>query len=233
MEEKISFRKGTYQLNRDPNYNFQLNRVINWDGGELSDIKPIAEKITDSASWKRELILLGDKAKKEGRTENAIAYYRMSEFFMYDDDKDKLKYYRLATKLFYEYYGDYFKSGKVERLSVPYEGVTLPVMHVKAAGERKDTILFHGGNDSYFEEFFFPMLYFAENGYEVYLFEGPGQGGVLREQGKHFTYQWEKPVKAILDTLLLDDVTIIGASLGGMLAPRAAAFDNRIRRVIG
>lgn len=233
MEEKIVFKKGTYQLNRDPNYNFQLNRVINWNDGELSDIESIAEKITDSASWKKELILLGDKAMEEGRTKNAIAYYRMSEFFMYDNDKDKLKYYRLATKLFYEYYDDYFKSGKVERLSVPYEGIALPVMHTRAVGERKDTILFHGGNDSYFEEFFFPMLYFAENGYEVYLFEGPGQGGVLREQGKHFTYQWEKPVKAILDALALNDVTIIGASLGGMLAPRAAAFDNRIRRVIG
>ena len=79
MEEKIVFKKGTYQLNRDPNYNFQLNRVINWNDGELSDIESIAEKITDSASWKKELILLGDKAMEEGRTKNAIAYYRMSE----------------------------------------------------------------------------------------------------------------------------------------------------------
>ena len=45
MEEKIAFKKGTYQLNRDPNYNFQLNRVINWNDGELSDIESIAEKV--------------------------------------------------------------------------------------------------------------------------------------------------------------------------------------------
>lgn len=105
-------------------------------------------------------------------------------------------------------------------------------MYAEAKGEKKDTILLHGGNDSYFEEFFFPMLYLSENGFDVYLFEGPGQGGVLRNQGKHFTYQWEKPVKTILDMLNIDDVTIIGASLGGMLAPRAAAFEKRIRRVI-
>ena len=233
MNEKIVFKKGTYRLNRDPNYNFQLNRVINWDGGELADIEPIADKITDSASWKKEIIHLGDKAIEEGRTRCAIAYYRMAEFFMYDTDDDKLKYYRLATRLFYEYYEDYFASGRVERLSVPYEGVMLPVMHAKAEGIRKDIILLHGGNDSYFEELFFPMLYFAENGYEVYLFEGPGQGGVLREQGKRFTHEWERPVKAILDTLGLNDVTIIGGSLGGMLAPRAAAFEKRIQRVVG
>lgn len=233
MDKKITFNKGTYQLNQQPNFNFQLNRVINWDGGDLSDIMSVAEKITDSTSWKRELLLLGDRAFAEGRTKNAIAYYRMAEFFMYDNDEDKLKCYRLATKLFYQYYAEYFDSGKVERLSVPYEGIKLPVLHVKAVGEKKDTILLHGGNDSYFEEFFFPMLYFSENGFEVFLFEGPGQGGVLREQGRRFIYQWEKPIKAILDALSLNDVTIIGASLGGMLAPRAAAFDERIQRVIG
>lgn len=233
MQRKIQFKKGSYKINKDENFNFQLNRVVNWDGGELADVGMIGDKITDSESWKYELIALGNKAMVGNRIENAIAYYRMSEFFMYDGDEDKLKYYQLATKLFYEYYSEYFDSGHVEKLSISYEGINLPVLHVNAAGEKKDTILLHGGNDSYFEEFFFPILYFAENGFEVYLFEGPGQGGVLREQGKHFTYQWEKPVKAILDTLGLEDITIIGASLGGMLAPRAAAFDKRISRVIG
>ena len=54
----------------------------------------------------------------------------------------------------------------------------------------------------------------------------------MRVQGKHFTHQWERPVKAVLDFFHLDDVTIIGASLGGMLAPRAAAFEKRIKRVV-
>ncbi|QOR37039.1 alpha/beta fold hydrolase [Clostridium sp. 'deep sea'] len=203
-----------------------------WDGGDLADIKQIAHKIKDSLSWKQELIAIGDKAIAEKRIKEAIAYYRMSEFFMYDGDKDKEKYYRLATKLFYECYNDYFKDKKVIRYEVPYEDIVLPVMHVKAKGKKKDTILLHGGNDSYFEEFFNPMLYLAENGFDVYLFEGPGQGGVMRVQGKHFTYQWEKPVKTILDFFNLNDVTIIGASLGGMLAPRAAAYEKRIKRVI-
>ena len=47
-----------------------------------------------------------------------------------------------------------------------------------------------------------------------------------------FTHEWEKPVSAILDYFKLEDVAIIGASLGGYLAPRAAAFEKRIRRVI-
>lgn len=234
MIPDISFQRGTFQLNDDPNFNFQLNRVIQWDGGRLEDVQPVGSRIHNSADWKRELIALGDAALKENRTENAIAYFRMSEFFMYDGDPDKLAYYRKATDLFYRFYSEYFESGLVERLWAPYENIRLPILHVKPEEPPKDVILLHGGNDSYMEEFVFPMLYLAKQGFEVYLFEGPGQGGVVREQGKKFTPQWERPVKAVLDTIKAPHVTIMGASLGGMLAPRAAAFETeRIHRVVG
>ena len=230
----VILKKGVYKLNDEANFNYQLNRVINWDGGRLEDVQKVSGKIHNSDDWKRELILLGDEAMKEGRTDNAIAYYRMSEFFMYDGDPDKRKYYEKATKLFYEYYADFFEgeNPRIERYDVPYENVKLPVMHVVPYGESKGTILIHGGNDSYFEEFLFTVLYMQEQGFEVYMFEGPGQGGVMRIQGKHFTHEWEKPVKVILDYFKLSDVTIIGISLGGYLAPRAAAFDKRITKVV-
>ncbi len=234
VTQAVRLKKGVYQLNENDNFNYQLNRVINWNGGRLEDIKKVSGKIHIAADWKRELIMLGDQAMEEERIENAIAYYRMSEFFMYDGDPDKRKYYEKATKLFYEYYADYFNGEKprIERLEVPYKKVKLPVMHVVPKGKSRGTILLHGGNDSYYEEFLFTLLYMQEQGFEVYLFEGPGQGGVIRLQGMHFTHEWEKPVKAILDYFQLSKVTIIGVSLGGYLAPRAAAFDKRITKVV-
>lgn len=234
VTKPVILKKGVYKLNGEANFNYQLNRVINWDGGRLEDVEKVSGKIHNSDDWKRELISIGDEAMKEGRNDNAIAYYRMSEFFMYDGDPDKRKYYEKATKLFYEYYADFFEgeNPRIERYDVPYENVKLPVMHVVPYGESKGTILIHGGNDSYFEEFLFTVLYMQEQGFEVYMFEGPGQGGVMRIQGMHFTHEWEKPVKAILDYFKLSDVTIIGISLGGYLAPRAAAFDKRITKVV-
>lgn len=234
----IQFKTGVHTLNSEANFNFQLNRVINWDGGRLEDVEKVSQAIRNSDDWKKTLIALGDHAMAEERIENAIGYYRMSEFFMYDGDPDKKKYYKLATELFYEYYESFFEedavTGKpvVEQFQVPYEDVMLPVMHVVPEGESKGILLLHGGNDSYFEEFFFPILYLRQKGYEVYLFEGPGQGGVIRIQNMHFTHEWEKPVKSVLDYFKLEDVTIIGVSLGGYLAPRAAAFDKRIKRVV-
>lgn len=234
VTQPIVLKKGVYQLNDEPNFNYQLNRVINWDGGRLKDVEKISHKIHDSADWKREMITLGDTALEEGRTGNAIAYYRMSEFFMYDGDPDKKKYYEKATKLFDVYYADFFEGEhkRIDRTEVPFGNVKLPVMHVVPQGKSKGTIVLHGGNDSYFEEFLFSVLYLQEKGYEVYMFEGPGQGGVMRLQGVHFTHEWEKPTGAILDHFHLEDVTIIGISLGGYLAPRAAAFDKRIKRVV-
>ena len=230
MELELEFKQGVYHLNPDPNFNFQLNRVILWDGGDLNDVMQAAKRITDSTSWKQEMIYFGDNALSQNRIPQAIAYYQMSEFF--DGNPGNKEYYIKATGLFYEYYHSYFDERRVQKIQVPYEDVMLPIMVAKAQKQCKGTILLHGGNDSCFEEMFLPMLYLSEHGYDVYLFEGPGQGNVLRVQGKHFTYAWERPVKAILDFFHLNDVIIIGVSLGAMLALRAAALDKRITRAV-
>lgn len=226
------FKTGLYHLNDDPNYNFQLNRLINWDGGDLETVQAGAARIRTHSDWKRQLIAWGDAACAAHRTDHAMAYYRMSAFFMADSDADQKRYYRKATDLFYAHYRRYFDDGLVERHSVPYEDMLLPVLCAKSQVKRHGTVLFHGGNDSYFEELFFPMLYLAEKGYDVYLFEGPGQGSVLLEQGKTFTHRWEMPVGAVLDHFKLENVAVIGVSLGGMLAPRAGAFEKRIKQIV-
>ncbi len=46
------------------------------------------------------------------------------------------------------------------------------------------------------------------------------------------THKWEKPVKAVLDFFHLDDVILIGGSLGGNLVLRAADFEKRVTKVI-
>lgn len=64
---ELKFKQGIYHLNPDPNFNFQLNRVILWNGGNLNDVMQAAKKITDSTSWKQEMIYLGDHALSQNR----------------------------------------------------------------------------------------------------------------------------------------------------------------------
>ena len=227
------FQRGTYKFNDDENFNFQLNRVVMWGGGNPDKIAQVSKGIKDSTSWVKALTKLASDAEKDGNTQEQIVYLRMSEFFMYDSDPQKLETYKKAKELFYLYNKDRLKHNEIRITRIPYDKGYLPVMSCKAKGECAGSILLHGGNDSYIEEFFDALLYFQENGFDVYLFEGPGQGGVLREQNIKFTHEWEKPVKEIIDYFKLSDVTIVGASLGGYLAPRAAAFDKRITKVVG
>ncbi len=230
----IRFKTGIYNLNRQPNLNYELCRMVNWSNGDLAEVSRVSHSIRNFSDWKRVLLSLGDSAIKEDRIENAIAYYRMAEFYMDWQDPDALKYYKYAKELFYEYFSGFFEGIKpiVERFEIPYENTSLPIMKAEALGEEKGVILLHGGYDSYMEEFLFPLLYLRQHGYSVYLFEGPGQGVMLRERGKYVTFRWEEPVGTILDYFGLSDIIIIGISLGGYYAPRAAALDHRISKVV-
>jgi pimeloyl-ACP methyl ester carboxylesterase len=113
----------------------------------------------------------------------------------------------------------------------PLSGGHLPGFRLKAKGKERSTFVFHGGYDSFVEEFYAFLLPLTELGFTVIGFDGPGQGGALR-QGIYFEHAWEKPAKALLDYFKLDAVDWLGASCGGYLSIRAAAFEPRIKHVI-
>ena len=49
INQSITLKKGVYKLNDERNFDYQLNRIINWDGGELTDIERIANFMQDRA----------------------------------------------------------------------------------------------------------------------------------------------------------------------------------------
>ena len=109
-----------------------------------------------------------------------------------------------------------------ERIAVPYPGGHLPGFRVQAKGKEVSTFIFHGGYDSFVEEFYAFLLPLTDLGFTVIGFDGPGQGGALR-QGIYFEHAWEKPAKAVLDYFKLDAVDWLGASCGGYLSICTAA----------
>ena len=87
---------------------------------------------------------------------------------------------------------------KMERSSIPFQNGSLPALRFSPEN-RKGIIIIHGGLDSFMEEFFSVACYIVNAGYEVILFEGPGQGVALRKSNLHMTHEWEKPTSAALD----------------------------------
>jgi dienelactone hydrolase len=127
------------------------------------------------------------------------------------------------------------------RFDVPYDGGILrSIFYPGPKGwEKKPLIMLVGGYDSTLEELYLVLAKEAyERGYGVLTYEGPGQGAALREQALPFTPEYEKPNKAVLDFFLQQEelvpprIVLVGMSMGGYLAPRAAAFDSRIDGVV-
>jgi alpha-beta hydrolase superfamily lysophospholipase len=228
------FPVGVHALHEDISLDFQLNRLVGMGGGRLEEVREVAARIGDLDDWKREFLALAERALSEDRIQHAAAYLRAAEFNMAPSDPDKAFAYERQAKLFRDLHADDFTSGRLRTEEVPYETGHLPAWRLSAPAGRpsKGTIVVHGGFDSYGEELYPFARSISDAGYDTVLFEGPGQGGVIRRQGIHFTTEWERPVEAVLDHFALDDVTLLGISLGGYLAPRAAVFEPRIRRVV-
>ena len=226
---EFHFPVGYHPFHRSQVFNFQLNRWLSLGYARYEDMAEVAPRIESFGDWKREMVRLAEQASAEGRTVNAAFYYRAAEFYTYSDDPDKELLYDHFSELFYSAYG---KDG-IERVQIPYGDRTLPAIRVSPHGNTsKGTIVMHGGFDSFIEEFYSWMCHFAAQGYEVVAFEGPGQGGARRKQHLPFDPAWEKPAGALLDYLGLDDVTLLGISMGGWLCFRTAALEPRVKRVM-
>lgn len=228
----VSFPVGYLRFHRDQLYNYQMNRAYSLGYARAEDLQEAGARIRNFAEWKAEMVGLATRAVAEGRLANAAAYYRAAEFYTLPDDPDKEALYDEFSETFYRA----FEADGIERVQIPYGQAWLPAIAVaprtETGGGVRGTIVLHGGYDSFIEEFYLLMRYFAARGYRAIGFEGPGQGAARRKAGLAMDWRWERPLGAVLDCLGLEDVTSIGISMGGYFALRAAAFEPRVKRVI-
>jgi pimeloyl-ACP methyl ester carboxylesterase len=128
-----------------------------------------------------------------------------------------------------------------ERIDVPYEGGLLPGYFFRGSDEvsARPTLIVNGGYDSTAEEcFFFSGAAAVARGYHCIVFDGPGQGGALIEDGRVFRPDWEAVIRPVVDYAVsrpeVDPwkIALMGVSFGGYLAPRGASGDDRIAALI-
>ena len=128
-------------------------------------------------------------------------------------------------------------------MEVPFEGgKSLPAYFVKKAGTeavRYPTILFFDGLDVTKEiQYFRGVEELAKRGMACLILDGPGNGESIRFRGMPARHDSEVAGGAAIDYLEKrgdvnkDRIGVMGISLGGYFAPRAAAFEKRFKACV-
>ncbi len=179
-----------------------------------------------------------DSISKSGALMRAHNYQRTAEFLLPPDDPKRPPSWEKTKAYFYQALDAC--ASRYERITVPYEGGELRGLYWPGpdGADRKPLIVFVGGFDSILEELYLVFGKAAlERGYSFLAYEGPGQGEPLRRYGLTFTPEWERPTRAVMDEFLRSHpkpgkMVLIGMSMGGYLAPRAAAFEERFEGLV-
>lgn len=211
-------------------FNFQVNRVLTY--GELACnreiIKTRIPQVRTFEDWYAAWSDMAQCAEEKAHYLHAAYYYRMAEFFLKAQDERKENTYNKCMDAFYHGF-DLELRLRYEKIRVPFEGkhlYCLKLVHPNPKG----TVVVCGGYDSFMEEFVLQVNELAAQGYEIVLFDGPGQGKCLREK-LYFRFDFEKAVSAVLDHLHIKKCAMVGISWGGYFALRSAAYEKRISAV--
>jgi dienelactone hydrolase len=212
-------------------------------------------KAGDYDSWYEAWNAIADRIAHEGQAQlgrghrisardsflRASNYYRSSEFFLHAQPKDprvarayqqSVACYKASAALF---------DPPITPVEIPYEGTTLPgyLHRPGGSGRSRPLLIMHTGFDGSAEEMHVSGARAAvERGYIVLVFDGPGQFGPVHRQGLVFRPDWEKVITPVVDFALKQPgvdpkrIALLGASMGGELAPRAAAFEHRLAALI-
>jgi alpha-beta hydrolase superfamily lysophospholipase len=125
----------------------------------------------------------------------------------------------------------------MEVVAVPYEDVELTgyFYHSPKAAQPAPTLIVHQGRDAWAEDCTYVAREAVRRGYHCLLLDGPGNGQALRRHDLPFRPDWEAFITPVVDFLVArpevepNGIMLMGLSMGGYLAPRAAAHESRLR----
>ena len=243
---------------KNSNFDYNFTKFLGlapYSGAEIGECYETAHRIVDGdvESWTiawlstaRRVESLANEALEGGHKISAreaflraTTYYQAAFFFILDTDPRKSEVYKKHVACF-QAAGALF-APPFESVLIPYEGRKLPGYFLRCDEKPRPTVLIQMGADGSAEQTYFSGGGAAalRRGYNALLFEGPGQtGAFMRDRSLTYRYDWEIPVKAVVDYALarpeVDQakLALIAYSMGGYLGPRAVAFEKRIAACI-
>ena len=240
----------------DPLFEDFAVRALSLDGCPFGEVSTTASRIEegDRDGWYREWIATADRIAAVGEESasaghavsardaylRASSYYRTAYLPLYGSPVDPrlVEAFDKETTVFQK--AAALMRPPVEPVEIPYERTTLPgyFCQVDDSGRPRPTLVCTNGYDSTINEMYVTFATALPRGYNLLLFDGPGQGRPLIEQGLVFRPDWENVVTPVVDYALTrpevnpEKVVLLGWSFGGYLAPRAASGEHRLAACI-
>ena len=218
------------------------------NGVQLADFEEVTAGISRWEDWcaawcaragvhealGREALAQGWRLTAGEHLVRAAMYYHFAKFVFVQDPAQM----RAAHKKAVECYTDALPLIRPpgERVAIPFDGKTLYAVLRRPAPGRCPVLVMAPGLDSTKEEIHAYEEPFLARSIAVLALDGPGQGEA--EYEIPIAGDYEKAAHAVLDwigtrpDLDASRVGIWGVSLGGYYAPRAAAYEKRIRACI-
>jgi len=255
-DKKLDTDKGLQLVFETEQYSFEALRALSLSsvgGADIGECLSTIYRIEDGndESWYREWLSTAQRVEKLARDflhkgdnmsacecyTRASTYYRCAEFFLHTDPDDPriVETWSKSRDCFLEVVA--LSDGLIEAVEIPFEDTTLPgyLYLVDKSKTKRPLLLAQTGFDGTGEEICIQIASVAvKRGFNCLVFEGPGQGRVIREQHIPFRPDWETVVTPVVDYALTrpevdpDKIALMGISFGGYLTPRAVAFEKRI-----
>ncbi|OQE39096.1 hypothetical protein PENCOP_c007G02363 [Penicillium coprophilum] len=241
------------RLSSDESFHFELLRLLahsSYGGADVGEVLAMSSEITPgdfesfSAVFNRRADRIFEQTKSmtndisiRDAMFRASTYYRAADFYIHGnwDDPRIIPLWDKQTLCFDEAMARLPVPGYRKELPGPECNIPIIFFPASKDSEKRPTLILGNGYDGSMEEMY--HLHGAailERGWNVVCYDGPGQICTRRYQGIGFTHEWEKvlsPVVDFLETIPTVDITkvgVIGFSMCGLLAARAAAFEKRI-----
>jgi hypothetical protein len=199
-----------------------------------------SERAQAVASRADELAQSGERDSARAAYLRASEYHRQSYFFLRHDLRDPrlLAAYRAHVTTFQS--AMVLMSHPAETAAIPYANTHLKgyFFAPDRSGEPRPTLLLPCGYDSTAESGWSGVPGAMRRGYNAFVFEGPGQGAALYEQGLVFRREFEYVLTPAIDWLIqrpdvdAANLILVGRSFAGYLAPQAATVEHRIAALV-
>ena len=226
-------------------------------GGDAFDIARLCRGLNpdDRKGWERAWLDLARRTEAEARDALAAGHARTAMQFFFHANQ----YFRMSDVFLTMAENDvkaqrFRKSQECFRAAAALHNPPIEVLSVRCGDEEYDGYFCHprdpapgkwpavfliGGADAFAEEIFFSGRQVVEYGWALLLVDTPGRGSSMYVKGIPTRADYETPARACIDYLVSrpevdpERIGLIGISLAGYYAPRAAAFDPRIKALVG